>query len=197
METQLADEDVIRSDLTAFSKQLSQLVTLSEVLEGGVLLPHVPRLSHVTRGAFSSPLARGYCERMWKLMVKGVFKEWTLGNEITSSLCHHYDSSHSFLAQMFAESSFCTLTSGGTPSTLKRVFSLLEDHTPDSLDVSSVSHTLTLPLLQHILVSHDSKVVSHDLKESSVTVLSGAVNRYVSRVSDLSQGVMTFITTPP
>ena len=90
------------------------------------------------------------------------------------------------IAQLFAETCFCTLTSGTTPPALPRVFLLLKGDIPISLDVNSASYTLMLPILQHVIMSHDNKDISHDVKESAVHVLSNAVNKYISGVKDVS-----------
>ncbi len=61
---------------------------------------------------------------------------------------------------------------------MMRVFSLLCGHTPATSDLNGACHTLTLPLLEHVLMSHDTKAVSHDLKESAVKILGNAIRHY-------------------
>ena len=89
------------------------------------------------------------------------------------------------VAQLFTETSICTLTSRTTPPALSRVLSLLADHTPESLERNSASHTLTLSLSQHVLLSCDPKAVAHDLRECAVLVLNKAVDKYVSAVTEV------------
>ena len=186
METQLAVEEATRARLNQLSQKLSFLVQLLEALTGEVLVPHGPRLSHVTRHAFTSPLAGSYCRRIWRALVTAVFQEWTLGRcgHVTVMYCPYRSCDMSvametvFVAQLFAETSIRTLTSGTTPPTMMRVFSLLSGHTPETSDLSSAGHTLTLPLLEHVLMSQDNKVVSHDLRENAVEILGHAIKRY-------------------
>lgn len=91
------------------------------------------------------------------------------------------------LAQLFFETSIRTLTSEVTPPVLLKVFLKLKDYTPETPEHNSASHTLTLPILRHILLSHDSKAVSHELKESAAQVLNSAVTRYVTGAKDVSR----------
>lgn len=95
-----------------------------------------------------------------------------------------------FAAQLFTETSIRTLTSGTTPSSLLQVLSLLKDFVPDSLEWTSASHSLTLPLLQHVLLSHDTKAVSHDLRECAVLVLRKAVDQCVAEVSPVCREML-------
>ncbi len=91
-----------------------------------------------------------------------------------------------FVAQLFTETSIRALTSGTTPPSLSRVLSLLKDHTPGCLERNTACHTLTLPLMRHMLTSHDTKNVSHDMRECAVLVLSNSVGRFISAAKDVS-----------
>lgn len=88
-------------------------------------------------------------------------------------------------AELFSVTSLCTLTSGATPPSLQRLFVLLKDHFPMTFELNCASHTLLLPLLNHVLRSHDTKSVSHDLKDSAMQVLSSAVDKYVEAVKEV------------
>lgn len=174
--------------LSKLSQQLGHMVALLEVMHGDHMLPHVPRLSHVTRAAISSPLARAHCWNIWSILSHSVFTDWTLGMCVcmwTLGMCV-YILHHPSLAQFFVETSICTLTSNPPPP-LEKVFALLKDHTPKSLECNSASHTLSLSLLEYVLPSRDTKLVSHDLRESAVKVLSHAVDKYVSTVKNVSR----------
>lgn len=85
-----------------------------------------------------------------------------------------------FSAQLFAETTFSILTSKVISPLLAGVFSLLKGHSMGTLNVNSASHTLTLPLLRLILMSHDTKIVSYDFKETGMQVLSVAVDRHLA-----------------
>ena len=174
------------------------------------MLPHVPRLSHVTRAALTSPLARGHCQNIWAILSHSVFTEWTLGMYVCAFMCGHwvcmyvcafmcghwvcmcvhlcghwvcmYVCAFCSLAQLFVETSICTLTSK-TPPPLTKVFTLLKDYTSKC---NSASHTLSLSLLEYVLASHDTKLVPHDLRDSAVKVLSRAVDKYASTVENVS-----------
>ena len=66
-------------------EKLVERVELVEVvgMEGEIgmdaLLPHIPRLCHVTLGAAHSPLGKPYSRRLWELLSSVVFRDWTLG----------------------------------------------------------------------------------------------------------------------
>ena len=95
----------------------------------------------------------------------------------------------SILAQLFAETSLCTLTS--LSSTLSPVLSkllpLVEQHHHTSDPLSHAAHTLTLPLLNVILTK--SRGCSHDLKESAVHILCNSVSKFVSSLESDSQAL--------
>ena len=88
-------------------------------------------------------------------------------------------------AQLFSVTGICTLTSGATHPSLQKLFVLLRDYSPSTFELNCASHTLLLPLLDHVLRSNDTKSVSHDLKESAMRVLSSAVDKYVNTVQEV------------
>lgn len=77
-------------------------------------------------------------------------------------------------------------------SVLPRLLSLLEKHSSPSLKgshssslsvaVNSASHSLTLPLLRTVIMSHD---VSRDLKDVAVRVLCKAVEEFTSSYDEV------------
>ena len=78
-------EEEKRKHLLVLKDRLLEGVELVEVVvregDGGrdMLLPYIPRLCRVTMEAVRSPLARGYCRRVWGVMATAVFRDWTLG----------------------------------------------------------------------------------------------------------------------
>ena len=85
--------------------------------------------------------------------------------------------------QLFSETTLRVLTSPSSLlsiSPLPRLLSLVEKHKSPTSAIASASHSLTLPLLRTILMSHDHKPGSHDLKDSAVRVLCKAVHEFIS-----------------
>ena len=113
------------------------------------------------------------CAFVWTLGMYVCAFVWTLGMYVCA-FCS--------LAQLFVETSICTLTSK-TPPPLTKVFTLLKDYTSKC---NSASHTLSLSLLEYVLASHDTKLVPHDLRDCAVKVLSCAVDKYASTVENVS-----------
>lgn len=85
-------------------------------------------------------------------------------------------------------------------SALPRLLSLLEKHSSPSLIkgspssslptvLSSASHSLTLPLLRTVIMSHD---VSRDLKDVAVRVLCKAVEEFTSSYDEVYITIITF-----
>lgn len=83
-----------------------------------------------------------------------------------------------FAAQLFAETSLCTLTSSKPSPILPKLLPLVESTQHNSRPLSHAAHTLILPLLSIVLVkSHDK---SPDLREMAVHILCQSVTDFVS-----------------
>ena len=86
IEAQLLSEEEKRGRLLELQRRLKEGVDLLEVVEkeGAMgreaLIPHIPRLCHVTLGAVQSPLGGVYSCRVWGFMAAAVLQEWSLGN---------------------------------------------------------------------------------------------------------------------
>ena len=101
-----------------------------------------------------------------------------------------------FTGQLFSESSLRALSSPSSSSlsrlsALPRLLSLLERHSSVSLQerhsslsaaINSATHSLTLPLLRTVIMSHD---VSRDLKDIAVRVLCKAVEEFTSSYDEV------------
>ncbi len=79
-----------------------------------------------------------------------------------------------FAAQLFAETSLCTLTSSKPSPILPKLLPLVESTQHNSRPLSHAAHTLILPLLSIVLVK------SPDLREMAVHILCQSVTDFVS-----------------
>ena len=98
--------------------------------------------------------------------------------------------------QLFSETTLRVLTSPSSllsVSPLPRLLTLVEKHTSPTTAIASASHSLTLPLLRTILMSHDHKSGSRDLKDSAVRVLCKAVHEFISTYDKVCVAVMKHI----
>lgn len=90
--------------------------------------------------------------------------------------------------QLFSETTLRVMSSPSsyhTLSALPKLLTLVEKHTSSIATLGNAVHSLTLPLLRIILVSHDSKAGSHDLKDSAVLVLCKAVREFTSSYDEV------------
>jgi hypothetical protein len=107
--------------------------------------------------------------------------------------------------QLFSETSLRALSAPSSSlsrlSALPRLLSLLEKHSSLSLQgkhssglsvaINSASHSLTLPLLRTVILSHD---VSRDLKDVAVRVLCKAVEEFTSSYDEVHVHVCMYCT---
>ncbi len=105
-------------------------------------------------------------------------------------VCDYYRNSiHSDLtlsqlaAHLFAETTFGSFGSKVSSPVLPRVFGMLKEHTMLSFDLNSGGLTLILPILKLVLMSHDTKAVSHDFKGTGMEVLTTAVEKHLKALN--------------
>ena len=80
---QLAEEEKTRERLLYWDQQLHQVTTLAEEVGGARMICDMGRLADVTLESAKSPLAAGYCLRLWTVLTHGVIEEWELGEDVS------------------------------------------------------------------------------------------------------------------